>query len=48
MRYDLVIVGGGIAGAALARATAVVGLSVLVLEREPAFRDRVRGEQMHP
>lgn len=48
MRYDLVIIGGGIAGAALARATAGVGLSVLVLERELAFRDRVRGEQMHP
>jgi 2-polyprenyl-6-methoxyphenol hydroxylase-like FAD-dependent oxidoreductase len=48
MRYDLAIIGGGIAGAALARATADVGLSVLVLERELTFRDRVRGEQMHP
>ena len=39
--------GGGIAGAALARALAEVGVKVLTLEREAAFRDRVRGEQMH-
>ena len=35
--YDLVVVGGGMAGA-----------SVLVLERETAFRDRVRGEWLAP
>jgi 2-polyprenyl-6-methoxyphenol hydroxylase-like FAD-dependent oxidoreductase len=47
MRYDLVVVGGGIAGATLARVVASAGLKVLVLEREVEFRDRVRGEQMH-
>src|SRR5690349_730370 len=47
MPYDVVSVGGGLAGAALARALAEAGWNVLVLERETAFRDRVRGEQMH-
>ena len=46
--YDIVIVGGGIAGPALAAQLAPSGLSVLVLERQVAFRDRVRGEYMHP
>jgi glycine/D-amino acid oxidase-like deaminating enzyme len=47
MRYEVAVIGGGLAGAALARALAIAGLKVLVLERETAFRDRVRGEQMH-
>jgi 2-polyprenyl-6-methoxyphenol hydroxylase-like FAD-dependent oxidoreductase len=47
MRYDLIVVGGGIAGAALAHSLAGAGAEVLVLEREVAFRDRVRGEQLH-
>jgi 2-polyprenyl-6-methoxyphenol hydroxylase-like FAD-dependent oxidoreductase len=47
MRYDIIVAGGGLAGAALARALAAAGMEVLVLERETAFRDRVRGEQMH-
>jgi 2-polyprenyl-6-methoxyphenol hydroxylase-like FAD-dependent oxidoreductase len=47
MRYDLIVVGGGIAGAALACALAQAGAGVLVVEREVAFRDRVRGEQLH-
>lgn len=46
--YDLVIVGGGLGGSALAKAMAEHGARVLVLERETRFKDRVRGEQMHP
>lgn len=48
MNYDVIIVGGGLAGSALAQALAKSGRRVLVLEREREFRDRVRGEQMHP
>ena len=47
-RWDLIVVGGGLAGAALAQAMAAAGARVLVLERERRFRDRVRGEGMHP
>jgi 2-polyprenyl-6-methoxyphenol hydroxylase-like FAD-dependent oxidoreductase len=47
MRQDLIIVGGGIAGAALAYTLAAAGVRVLILERDTAFRDRVRGEQLH-
>lgn len=46
MTYDIISVGGGLAGSALAIAMARNGKSVLVLESEPAFRDRVRGEQL--
>jgi menaquinone-9 beta-reductase len=46
--YDLAIVGGGLGGSTLARAMAERGARVLVLERESRFKDRVRGEQMHP
>ncbi len=46
--YDIIVVGGGLAGAVAARKLAELGRRVLVLERETAFRDRVRGEQMHP
>jgi menaquinone-9 beta-reductase len=45
--YDVITIGGGLAGAALAKRLAENGVRVLVLEREVAFRDRVRGEQMH-
>ena len=48
MDYDLIIVGGGLAGSAMATAMARTGAQVLVVEREPAFRDRVRGEGMLP
>jgi 2-polyprenyl-6-methoxyphenol hydroxylase-like FAD-dependent oxidoreductase len=44
----VVIVGGGIAGAALATALARAGQQVLVLESTEIFRDRVRGESMMP
>lgn len=46
--YDLVTVGSGLAGAALARTMARRGARVLVVERETKFRDRVRGEGMLP
>jgi 2-polyprenyl-6-methoxyphenol hydroxylase-like FAD-dependent oxidoreductase len=44
---DVVIVGGGIAGASLAHALASEGKHVAVLESSVEFEDRVRGEQMH-
>jgi 2-polyprenyl-6-methoxyphenol hydroxylase-like FAD-dependent oxidoreductase len=44
--YDLIIVGGGLGGAALAKIMAEHGTAVLVLESELLFRDRVRGEWM--
>lgn len=44
MDHDVVVVGGGIAGGALATALARAGLDVLLLERDIAHRDRVRGE----
>ena len=46
MNYDAVIVGGGLAGSALADQLAQSGHRVLVLERETKFKDRVRGENM--
>ncbi|MFT4569406.1 MAG: 2-polyprenyl-6-methoxyphenol hydroxylase-like FAD-dependent oxidoreductase [Hyphomicrobiaceae bacterium] len=45
---DLVIVGGGAAGGALATVAARAGLDVTVLERSEVFEDRVRGEWMAP
>src|SRR5439155_67663 len=46
--FDIVTVGGGLGGAALARAMAERGARVLVLERERRFADRVRGEALMP
>jgi len=46
--YDLAIAGGGVGGAALAKNMAERGASVLVVERERQFKDRVRGELMFP
>lgn len=46
-RYDIAVVGGGMGGAAFAAAMAAQGLTVLVMERDTQFRDRVRGEGMH-
>ena len=46
--YDIITVGGGLGGAALAKAMAESGYRVLVLEREAQFKDRVRGEWLAP
>ena len=43
---DVVIVGGGIAGSSLATVMARDGYQVVVLERQTAYRDKVRGEWM--
>jgi len=48
MQYDLIVAGGGIAGTALAFRMAQAGARVLIVERELTFRDRVRGESIHP
>lgn len=45
---DVVIVGGGIAGGSLATVLARRGLEVVVLERDLAYRDRNKGENMMP
>jgi 2-polyprenyl-6-methoxyphenol hydroxylase-like FAD-dependent oxidoreductase len=42
--YDLVVVGGGIAGASLGKNMAEAGARVLILEASTNFTDRVRGE----
>ncbi len=42
------IVGGGIAGSAIAATLAPAGVDVLVLERQVHYRDRVRGEYLQP
>ena len=46
--YDVVIVGGGIAGGALATVLAKKGIAVAVLERDLVPTDKVRGEFMAP
>jgi 2-polyprenyl-6-methoxyphenol hydroxylase-like FAD-dependent oxidoreductase len=47
-RFDVVIVGGGVAGSSLATVLQRHGVSTAVIEREAVFRDRVRGEGLHP
>ena len=46
--YDLIIIGGGIGGSALATVMAKAGRSVLLLEQSEVYEDRVRGEWIAP
>ncbi|HVI30954.1 FAD-dependent oxidoreductase [Phenylobacterium sp.] len=46
--YDLIIVGGGIGGSALATVMARAGRSALLLEQTEVYEDRVRGEWIAP
>jgi flavin-dependent dehydrogenase len=46
--YDIAVVGGGIAGAALAYSMSKLGAQVLVIEAETEFKDRIRGEVVVP
>ena len=46
--FDVIIVGGGIAGSSLGGVLARGGLGVLVVEKEARFRDRIRGEGTWP
>jgi 2-polyprenyl-6-methoxyphenol hydroxylase-like FAD-dependent oxidoreductase len=46
--YDLIMVGGGISGSALAIVMSKAGKSVLVLEKSETFEDQVRGEWIAP
>jgi len=48
MDYDVIIVGGGIAGSSLGRFLSAEGINVLILEKEKTFRDRIRGEGVWP
>lgn len=48
MTYDLIVVGGGIGGSALAAVMARAGTSVLLLEKSLVYEDRVRGEWISP
>ena len=45
---DVVVVGAGIAGGAMATVLARAGLDVVIVERDAVYRDRVRGETMFP
>jgi 2-polyprenyl-6-methoxyphenol hydroxylase-like FAD-dependent oxidoreductase len=46
--YDLLIIGGGLAGATLGRSMTLAGAQVLIIEKETEFRDRIRGEVLLP
>ena len=46
--FDVIVVGGGIAGSVLGGVLARADLGVLVVEKETRFRDRVRGETTWP
>ncbi|CAJ61867.1 MULTISPECIES: FAD-dependent oxidoreductase [Frankia] len=45
---DVVVIGGGVGGCALAARLATAGLGVTVLERERVYRDQIRGEAIAP
>src|SRR5579871_3981401 len=46
--HDVIILGAGIGGSALAAALARGGLGVLLLEKSETYADRVRGEALSP
>jgi menaquinone-9 beta-reductase len=46
--YDVVTLGGGLGGSAVAKVLAEHGRRVLVIERERRFNDRIRGEWIAP
>ena len=46
--YDVILVGAGIAGSALATSLARAGRRVLVLERDMSEPDRILGELLQP
>lgn len=48
IRTEVAIVGGGVAGSSLGSALAAAGVDVVIMERERQFRDRIRGEALHP
>ncbi len=48
LSVDVAVVGGGVAGSSVAAVLAQSGMSVVLIERETRFRDRVRGESIHP
>lgn len=48
MNVDVLIAGGGIAGAATAAALAPLGLRILIIEPRPAHGRRLAGELIHP
>lgn len=45
---DVAIIGGGVAGSGLAFALQKLGLKTALIERAETFRDRIRGETIHP
>ena len=47
-RYDALIIGAGIAGCALARALALQGRTILIVDRSLAKPDRIVGELLQP
>lgn len=46
--FDVIVVGGGMAGSMMGGVLARAGLGVLVVEKEARFRDRIRGEGTWP
>jgi menaquinone-9 beta-reductase len=46
--FDVVVVGGGIAGSLLGGVLSGAGVKVLIAEKAPRFRDIVRGEGTYP